>query len=96
MTCSTEAIGPPPSPTHTEHPITEIPSTTQTPVITDTTEIRSTVEPRPPTPPGPFVVAVGILVASWCAGFAAISVWFELTDYFGVGQYANDVTASRW
>jgi hypothetical protein len=55
-------------------------------------EIRPTVESRPPTPPGPFVVAVG-LVALWCAGFAAISVWFELTDYFGVGQYADDAAA---
>jgi hypothetical protein len=73
--------------------MTEIPSTTQTPEITDTTEIRPTVEPRPPTPPGPFVVAVGLLVALWCALFAAVSVWFELTDYFGVGQYANEATA---
>jgi hypothetical protein len=48
------------------------------------------VEPRPP---GPFVVAVGLLVALWCAGFAAISVWFELTDHFGVGRYADDATA---
>jgi hypothetical protein len=73
--------------------MTEIPSTTQTPEITDTTEIRPTVEPRPPTPPGPFVVAVGLLVALWCALFAAVSVWFELTDYFRVGQYANEATA---
>lgn len=39
------------------------------------------------------VVAVGVLVALWCVGFAAISVWFELTDYFGTGQYAQDTTA---
>ncbi|MCV2489167.1 hypothetical protein OF117_07305 [Geodermatophilus sp. YIM 151500] len=39
------------------------------------------------------VVVVGLLVAVWCAGFAAISVWFELTDHFGVGQYADDATA---
>lgn len=46
-----------------------------------------------PSPPGPFLVAVGLLVALWCIGFAAISVWFELTDHFGVGQYADDATA---
>jgi hypothetical protein len=44
-------------------------------------------------PPGPFVVAVGLLVALWCAGFAAINVWFELTDYFGAGRYADEATA---
>ena len=43
--------------------------------------------------PGRFVVTVAVLVALWCAGFAAISVWFELTDYFGTGQYAHDATA---
>ncbi len=43
--------------------------------------------------PGRAVVAVGVLVALWCAGFAAISVWFELTDYFGTGRYADDATA---
>ena len=53
---------------------------------------------RPPTSEGPqapgrFVVAVGVLVALWCVGFAAISIWFELTDYFGTGQYAQDATA---
>jgi hypothetical protein len=78
---------------HMERPTTEIPATTHTAEITDTTETRPTLEPRPPTPPGPFVVAVGLLVALWCAGFAAISVWFEFTGYFGVGQYADDATA---
>jgi hypothetical protein len=73
--------------------MTESPAITHTAEIADATETRPTVEPRPPTPPGPFVVAVGVLVALWCAGFAAISVWFELTDYFGTGQYANDATA---
>jgi hypothetical protein len=73
--------------------MTDINATEQTPEITDTTETRPMVEPRLPTPPGPFVVAVGLLVALWCAGFAAISVWFELTDYFGVGRYADDATA---
>ena len=43
--------------------------------------------------PGRAVVAVGVLVALCCAGFAAISVWFELTDYFGTGRYADDETA---
>ncbi len=43
--------------------------------------------------PGRAVVAVGVLVALWCAGFAAISVWFELTDYFGTGRYADDAAA---
>ena len=43
--------------------------------------------------PGRALVAVGVLVALWCAGFAAISVWFELTDYFGTGRYADDKTA---
>ena len=78
---------------HMERPMTEIPATTQTAEITDRTETRPTLEPRPPIPPGPFVVAVGLLVALWCAGFAAISVWFEFTGYFGVGQYADDATA---
>jgi hypothetical protein len=32
------------------------------------------------------VIATGVLVALWCAGFAAISIWFELTDRFGVGR----------
>ena len=57
------------------------------------TDIRRTDEPRPITPPGTFVVAVGVLVALWCAGFAAISVWFELTEYFATGQYAAEATA---
>ena len=71
----------------------EFRATTHRPVVTDPTEAGPTVEPRPPTPPRPFVVAVGFLVALWCTGFAAINVWFEVTDYFGVGQYADDATA---
>ncbi|SDX27924.1 hypothetical protein SAMN05660209_00017 [Geodermatophilus africanus] len=39
------------------------------------------------------MAAVGLLVALWCAGFAAISVWLALTDHFGVGRYADDATA---
>jgi hypothetical protein len=73
--------------------MTEIDATAQPQEITDTTETRPTVEPRLPTPPGPFVVALGLLVALWCAGFAAISIWLELTDYFGVGRYADDAAA---
>jgi hypothetical protein len=42
---------------------------------------------------GRAVVAVGVLVALWCAGFAAISVWFELTDHFSTGRYADDRAA---
>jgi hypothetical protein len=36
---------------------------------------------------------VAVSVALWCLGFAAISVWFELTDHFASGQYARDVAA---
>jgi hypothetical protein len=43
--------------------------------------------------PGRFVVTVGVVVALWCAGFAAVSVWFELTDYFADGRYADDAAA---
>jgi len=43
--------------------------------------------------PGPVVVAIGVLVALWCAGFAAINVWYELTDHFGTGRYADDRAA---
>jgi hypothetical protein len=43
--------------------------------------------------PGRALVVVGVLVALWCAGFAAISIWFELTDHFGTGRYADDETA---
>lgn len=39
------------------------------------------------------VVALGVLVALWCGGFAAISVWFELTDHFETGRYADEATA---
>ena len=70
--------------------MTEIPATTHTREMTDRTGTRPTVRSRPP---GPFVVAVGLLVALWCAGFAATNVWSESTDHFGVGQYADDATA---
>ena len=44
-------------------------------------------------PPSPFVVVVGLFLALWCAGFAAISVWFELTDRFATSEYADDASA---
>ena len=43
--------------------------------------------------PGRALLSVGALVALWCAAFAAISVWYELTDYFETGRYADDETA---
>ena len=60
---------------------------------TKNADIRPTVELRPITPPGMFVVAVALLVALWCAGFAAISVWFEFTGHFATGRYADDAAA---
>ncbi|MFE6509430.1 hypothetical protein ACFVDI_11740 [Nocardioides sp. NPDC057767] len=48
---------------------------------------------RVSSPPSRFVVAVGLVVALWCAGFAAISVWFELTDRFATGEYAEEADA---
>lgn len=73
--------------------MTDLRANTRTPEISDATEIRPTVAPRPPTLPSRFMVAVGLLVALWCAGFAAISVCFELTDHFAVGRYADEATA---
>jgi hypothetical protein len=57
------------------------------------TAIRPSDKPRPIAPPSPIVVTVGILVALWCAGFAAINVWFELTEYFATGRHADKATA---
>lgn len=51
---------------------------------------------RPPAyapPPTRFVTAVGVIIAMWCGGFAAISIWFEATDYFGTGEYAESASA---
>jgi len=59
------------------------------PEMTDTTSAGRTTELPSP---GPSVIAIGVLVALWCAGFAAISIWFELTDHFAVGRYADDVS----
>ena len=50
-------------------------------------------------PPTTFVTAVGAIVALWCAGFAAISIWFEVTDYFGTGEhadYASGISVVNW
>ncbi|WGX94549.1 hypothetical protein [Nocardioides sp. L-11A] len=44
-------------------------------------------------PPPPFVTAVGASVAVWCGVFAAISVWFEVTDKFASGPHAADADA---
>lgn len=40
-------------------------------------------------PPTRGVTVVGLIMAVWCAGFAAISIWFEVTDHFGTGEYAD-------
>lgn len=58
-----------------------------------TTDKNPRLEPEHFGAPGPWVVTAGFIVALWCAGFAAISVWFEMTDYFHTGRYADDVTA---
>jgi hypothetical protein len=44
-------------------------------------------------PPGTLVKVVGALVALWCAGFAFISFWFEVTDRFASGPHAADAAA---
>ena len=44
-------------------------------------------------PPSTFVTAVGALVAVWCGVFAAISIWFEVTDRFATGPHAADADA---
>jgi hypothetical protein len=68
----------------------ETPKNTTAPGVADE---GPTLEPRQIAPPGRFVVAVGLLVALWCAGFAGISVWFEVTEYFATGRHADDATA---
>lgn len=45
------------------------------------------------TPPTRFVTVVAVLVALWCAVFAGISVWFEVTDRFATGPHAADAAA---
>jgi hypothetical protein len=57
-------------------------------------DVSSTVA-RPTTS----VRIVAALVALWCAGFAAVSIWFEVTDYFATGQYADDaagLSVANW
>lgn len=44
-------------------------------------------------PPTRFVTGVGVLVALWCAAFAFISFWFEVTDRFASGPYAEEAAA---
>ncbi|NYJ03321.1 hypothetical protein HNR19_004019 [Nocardioides thalensis] len=39
--------------------------------------------------PGRLVVTVGVVTALWCLGFAAFNVWFEATDRFSTGEYAD-------
>lgn len=36
--------------------------------------------------PNGFVLVVGVLVSLWCVAFAAVSVWFELTEHFASGE----------
>ena len=57
---------------------------------------RSPVHAAPPTKS---VTAVGIIIAVWCAGFAAISIWFEATNYFKTGEYAESaagLSVANW
>lgn len=58
-----------------------------------TTGAPATPTHRVPAPPSRFVVAVGLVIALWCTGFAAISVWFEFTDQFATGKYAEEADA---
>jgi hypothetical protein len=44
-------------------------------------------------PPTTFVRVVAALVALWCAVFAFISFWFEVTDRFASGPHAADAAA---
>ncbi|MGJ3509180.1 hypothetical protein [Enemella sp. A6] len=39
------------------------------------------------------IVIIGILVAAGCAAFAAINIWFELTNRFDSGPHAADAAA---
>jgi hypothetical protein len=50
-------------------------------------------------PPSTSVRLTAAVMALWCAGFAAISVWFEVTDHFGTGRYADDaagLSVANW
>jgi hypothetical protein len=31
-------------------------------------------------------------MAVWCAGFAAVSIWFEVTDHFAAGEFAESAS----
>lgn len=39
--------------------------------------------------PGPVITAIGILMALWCLGFAAVNIVFEITGHFAGGPYAH-------
>lgn len=43
--------------------------------------------------PSRLVTVVGVLVAAWCAAFAAVNVWFEATDKFATGPHAAEADA---
>ena len=49
--------------------------------------------------PGPVVTAVGILMALWCLGFAAVNVTFEIAGHFAggtYGHYASGISVVDW
>ena len=53
----------------------------------------------PVAPAATSVKLVAALVALWCAGFAAISIWFEVTHRFGTGEYADSavgLSVANW
>jgi hypothetical protein len=55
-------------------------------------DLHSSPAPRP-------VVAVGVLTALWCVGFAVVNVVFELTDHLDDGayaEYAAGFTVMNW
>lgn len=57
-------------------------------LITTTDESRRTVQS-----PSGLVIIIGVLAAIGCAGFAAVNIWYEITDRFGSGPYAADAAA---
>jgi len=49
--------------------------------------------------PGPVVTAVGVLMALWCLGFAAVNIVFEVTGHFvggAYGHYASGISVVDW
>ena len=64
--------------------------------MAQTTNLHSDVpvgDPRAQDGPGPVITAIGILMALWCLGFAAVNVMFEITDHFAGGPYAHYTSA---